>query len=321
MWQRLKGKLIVAVVLTVGIFFVLSLLADVHKVRTSLLSFRWGLLPLILGLACINYLLRFFKWHYYVRTLSITMSAKESLTIFFSGLAMSVTPAKFGEVLKSFLVKQRYGVPMSRTAPIIFAERFTDFVALVILSLIGILGFQYGRSVTFIGLILSILLIVFIFQQKIWIKFISIAERIPKVSPWAAKLDMAYESTLHLLRAKRLVVASGLSLPAWLAEGLGCYVVFEGMNVSISILKAVFIYSFSTLVGAITMLPGGLGGTEGSLTALAVLHGASKPFAVSSTFLIRLCTLWFAVLLGMGVLLWHRKKWETVAVSISTMDK
>jgi len=97
---RLKGKLILAVVLTVVIFLLLGLYADLSQVRSSLFSFRWSVLPLILGLAMLNYFLRFLKWDSYLKALDVSLTAKESLAIFFAGLAMSVTPAKFGEVLK-----------------------------------------------------------------------------------------------------------------------------------------------------------------------------------------------------------------------------
>lgn len=310
----LRGKLAVAVVLTVLIFLLLGLYADLGQVRASLFSFQWLFLPLILGLAMLNYFLRFFKWDSYLRALNVSLSRRESLGIFFAGLAMSVTPAKFGEVLKSFLIKQRCGEPVSRTAPIVFAERVTDFVALVVLALVGVASFQYGRSVVLVGLCLILICLGLIFQRRIWNRCIRIVGGIPRISKWAGRMSTAYESTLQLLKPKQLLVATGLSLPAWLAEGFGCYLVFRGLNVQVSSSFAVFLYSVSTLIGALTMLPGGIGGTEGSLAALAVMQGVSKPLAVSATFLIRLCTLWFAVLLGVAMLIWfqirRKKTWQ-----------
>ena len=313
MWQKLKGRAIITAAVAVGIFFLLGIYADVEKVRTSFLSFRWTFLPLILGLACVNYVVRFFKWDFYVRALGVPLSSRESLAIFFAGLAMSLTPAKFGEVLKSFLVKQRCGIPMSRTASIVFAERFTDFVALVILTLVGLFSFRYGWYVPLVSLVFVCILFGLVSHRKFWERVFSIAGRFPKSSKVVEKLRVAYESTLHLLSIGRLLVAVSLSVPAWLAEGVAYFFVFRGLDVPFVLLGAVFIYSFSTLVGAVTMLPGGLIGTEGSLVALAMVSGVSKPLAVSSALVIRLCTLWFAILLGIVVLVWHRKKWETAA--------
>ena len=63
---------------------------------------------------------------------------------------------------------------------------------------------------------------------------------------------------------------------------------------------AVFILSFSTLVGAVSSLPGGLGAAEASIAGMLVLL-ASIPAetAAAATLLIRFATLWLGVSLGL----------------------
>ena len=81
-----------------------------------------------------------------------------------------------------------------------------------------------------------------------------------------------------------------------------------------SALACVFIYAISTIAGAISMLPGGLGSTElGMSLLLRKLVGASVGQATAATFLIRIITLWFAVVLGAIVLAANQKKFEGVA--------
>jgi uncharacterized protein (TIRG00374 family) len=86
--------------------------------------------------------------------------------------------------------------------------------------------------------------------------------------------------------------------------------VLRGFGARVDVLPATFIYSFATLFGAATLLPGGLGTTEGSLSGLLVLRGVPLPDAVAATFVIRACTLWFAVALGAGVVLRYRDQLE-----------
>ena len=59
-----------------------------------------------------------------------------------------------------------------------------------------------------------------------------------------------------------------------------------------------------TLAGALSFLPGGLVVTEASMVLLLVraAGGLDEPAAVAATILIRPCTLWFAVLLGLVAL-------------------
>ena len=67
-----------------------------------------------------------------------------SLRIFLCGLVMSVTPGKLGEVLKAYLVRRHVGVPVTRTGPIVVAERVTDLLALVLLLFVSSLLFRTG---------------------------------------------------------------------------------------------------------------------------------------------------------------------------------
>jgi uncharacterized membrane protein YbhN (UPF0104 family) len=69
-----------------------------------------------------------------------------------------------------------------------------------------------------------------------------------------------------------------------------------------------FVYAFGTIIGSLTMLPGGVGVTDGSFVFLIVQKGFSKDSAVASTFIIRAVTLWFAV--GVGALfIFFYKSW------------
>jgi uncharacterized protein (TIRG00374 family) len=60
----------------------------------------------------------------------------------------------------------------------------------------------------------------------------------------------------------------------------------------------------------VAMMPGGLGVTEAGMTGLLsrLGRGIDGAVAVGATFVTRLCTLWFAVLVGFVALLWLRRR-------------
>jgi len=59
-----------------------------------------------------------------------------------------------------------------------------------------------------------------------------------------------------------------------------------------------------TIAGALSFLPGGLGVQEGGMVALLVqtAQGVGGATAAAATFITRLCTLWFAVAVGLVAL-------------------
>lgn len=104
-----------------------------------------------------------------------------------------------------------------------------------------------------------------------------------------------------------LILVTIISVVAWFSECYAFYLVFKGLNISASLLYSTFVYAFSTLIGAVSMLPGGIGATEGSMTGLLVMMDIPKHSAVVATLIIRICTLWFAVLVGVLALVLSRK--------------
>ena len=87
----------------------------------------------------------------------------------------------------------------------------------------------------------------------------------------------------------------------WAAEGLALYLLLRFFGADVTPADAVFVFSFSMIVGAASMLPGGLGSTEVTAVVLLTTLGVDFNVAVASTALVRVTTFWFAV--GIGVLM------------------
>lgn len=295
-----------------ALYLAFTIYADFKQVIHAFGKFNIWLLPLLLFLSFLNYFTRFLKWDYYLSIVKVKLKKIDSLSTFMSGLIMSVTPAKLGEVLKSVLVKEITGEPISKTAPIIFAERITDFLSLLVISLTGAIVFDYGGNITILNAIFFVILIVVISNKKIALPIINVSEKIPFIKKYIEHIHSAYESSYQLLKLKPLILMTLLSLVSWGFECLGYYLILVNFNANFGFLWASFSYSFSTIVGAISMLPGGLGLTEGSLTFLLVQKGISADIAVATTFIVRVVTLWFAVLVGIVSLSFYQKRFGKI---------
>ncbi|MCW8809592.1 MAG: flippase-like domain-containing protein [Ignavibacteriaceae bacterium] len=312
MLKKLRQRVLISIVLAGAVYLAFTIYANFTQVLQAFGQFNWLLLPLLLLLSFMNYFARFLKWDYYLSIVHVEMKKVDSLSTFMSGLIMSVTPAKLGEVLKSVLVKEITGVPISKTAPIILAERITDFLSLLIIAITGAFFFDYGGRITIIVAVFIILLILAISNKKIALPIINFAEKIPFIKKYIHNIHSAYESSYQLLKPKPLIQMTLFSLIAWGFECFGYYIILINFNVNFGILWAFFSYSFSTIIGAISMLPGGLGLTEGSLTFLLVEKHVSTDIAVATTFIIRVVTLWFAVLVGIVSLTIYQKRYGKI---------
>jgi len=287
---------------------------DYEKVISSFKNFNWYLLPILLLLSLGNYFSRFLKWEYYLKIIDVKLHKLDSLSIFMSGLIMSVTPGKMGELLKSYLVKQVNGTSISKTAPIVFAERATDFLSLTIIALTGAYFYDYGKNIIILIGVIILTGLLLISNKKLFYKIISLFSNIGFISRHILKISTAYESSSKLLSLTPLLLMTLLSIVSWGFECFGYYLILTNFEIHIDVLWAFFSYSFATIVGAISMLPGGLGVTEGSLTLMLVQKGLSEHSAFAATFIIRAVTLWFAVLVGAISVLFYQKRFGKIII-------
>lgn len=70
------------------------------------------------------------------------------------------------------------------------------------------------------------------------------------------------------------------------------------IGLELPLLASFGIYGLAISIGALSFLPGGLGGTEATMILLLGLAGISTADAGAATIILRLATLWFAVLIG-----------------------
>jgi len=294
------------------VFLIVILVGDLQQVSDQVLHFKWAYFPLVLLLTLLNYILRFFKWHFYLEQVGVKdYPIIKSARLFLAGFPLAVTPGKLGEALKGVWLEKETGLPVSKGISVVLAERISDGLGVLILSTLGVIAYpRYWPAFAIVlgGLIVLIILIQ-IRPAALWL--LDLAAKLPLLKKISSGLRDFYEGSYALFKPKALLVAVSIGVISWLGEGIGMYYVLRGLDVTggwetLSI--AVFVLAFSTVVGAVSALPGGLGAAEASIAGMLVLlMGLTKDTATAATLLIRFATLWFAVVLGLIVWGFSRK--------------
>lgn len=299
-------RLVPGLLLGFFVLLALALLGDLRQVGQTILKFDWRIFPLAILLTLFNYTLRFFKWHYYLGQIGIKgISKRQSLRLFVAGFPLAVTPGKVGEALKGIWLNQISGLPVGRGISVVVAERISDGLAVLALSTLGVIAYPryWPAFLIVLILLLSVIILSQIRPAALWL--LSIGERIPLVKRFVTGIREFYEGSFTLFRPIPSLLAVGLGTVSWLGEGIGFYLILRGLGLADSpklLVSAVFVLSFSTVVGAVSALPGGLGAAEVSIAGMLTLLMQIEPaVATTATLLIRLATLWFGVLLGLFV--------------------
>ena len=270
-------------------------------------TFHWSVFPLVILLTLTNYILRFIKWHFYVRRIGVhDLPIGLSARLFFSSFPLSITPAKIGEALKGVWLNQLSGMPVGRGIAVVMAERISDGLAVMMLAIIGVVAYpQYWPLfAVLLGLLLAVVMITQI--RPLGKAILRFGQRLPIIRRFTRPLDEFYEGSYLLFQPATTIFATGMGMISWVWEGIGLYLILLGLGISpgwkvLSI--AIFVLAFSTIVGAISTLPAGLGVAEVSIAGmLMLLLGMRADIATTATLLVRFATLWFSV--GLGLIVW-----------------
>jgi uncharacterized protein (TIRG00374 family) len=127
------------------------------------------------------------------------------------------------------------------------------------------------------------------------------ATRAPQLSRFRFALDQALASLARLLSTRLALASLALSTLAWGCECVSLWLICVGLEAGIPGLAATFVYAAGTLVGSLVFLPGGLGGTEATMIWLLSALGCTPDVGVAATLIVRLATLWLAVVIGVVV--------------------
>ncbi len=257
---------------------------------------------ILLALSAANYLLRGLRWHAFVRRLGLPLRMGQNMRHFLGGFAMTITPGRLGELIRMRWIAREAHVPFERSAPLVLVDRAADLAAMALILAISLAtstrGIVGGVPVTILAL------------GGAWV-----ATR-PKLLSFMATLG--HKATgrgarlfAKIRRAARTLaifshggtwgVAIVLGLFGWAAEGFAFYLLLAWMDADVTLSMAVAIFVFSALAGGLTGAPGGMGGAEAAMIALLSLEGVSFDIALAATAVIRLTTLWFAILIGVIV--------------------
>ena len=185
-------------------------------------------------------------------------------------------------------------------------------VGLLLLAAVGVFSFEVDRRFIYAGCAMVAIALVFIMFDPAAQFALKTSRRIPGIRRFSDRLYEAHDSTAQMMRPGPLLFATLLAVVSWFFECLAFWLIVGGFQgAAIDIHPATFIYAAMTIAGALSFLPGGLGVTEAGMLLLLTRLGSglTRSSAAAATFVTRLCTLWFAVVVGLiALVVFSRRK-------------
>ena len=216
-----------------------------------------------------------------------------------SGAALTIIPGKVGELVKSQLLKTKFGIARSKTVPIVILEQFYTAFGIVTLSFFGIWYFELGVYV--FGFFAAVLVFVFVLlsSRNTFNKIASLLEKRKFTSKFVEPLSSSYDAIKNGIRGPITLYASSLSILFWLIEAISIYFILLAFGVeTIEFVAIISTYTTSIMLGILSFLPIGIGVVEGTLASFFTIYGIDVSLALTIVIVIRLFTRWYGVSFG-----------------------
>ena len=297
--MKIINKIIIIVIAVIGLYAIFLIASDINTIADKISSFKIEFLPIIIILVTCSWFVLFTRWHLLLMNSKIFIPKKNSFIIYLSGIALTIIPGKVGELVKSQLLKTKFGIPRSKTVPIVILEQFYTLVGLIVISFFGIWYFELGTYV--IGFFTAVLVFSFILisSKRIFNKLMVILEKRKITSKFVEPLSLSYDTVRKSIRGPIVFYAIALTSIFWLLEAVTVYFVLLSFGVDgIEFLMVIPTYATSIMLGFLSFLPMGLGVVEGSLASFFSLQGIEVSLSLTLVIIIRIFTRWYGVAVG-----------------------
>jgi uncharacterized membrane protein YbhN (UPF0104 family) len=270
----------------------------------SIQRLGFGAIALGTSVASVAYLIRFGRWHLILCWLGYRLAVGLNLRIYLSGLAVTTSPGKLGETIRSLLLLPR-GVALRSSLAAFFADRLSDIAGVAALAVAASLAM--GKTTFLFESILIGTLVcggVAAIALKNGVAEAVLAKlvRMPRAAFWGQRLIGPALRWAEVWTVPRAMLCAFAAFFAYGLQALVFAAYVLVLDGSIAIEHSVFIFASSTLIGAASMIPGGLGAMEAAVVYQLTEAGMPASAAVAAAIAHRLSTLWFGIGIGIAAL-------------------
>ena len=242
---------------TIVLYAIFLFVLDFNLIQEKISNFKINYLPLILLLVSASWIPVIIKWHFLLKNCQIEIPLAKSVAVFLSGMFFYITPGQIGALMKSQILKTRSNIPRTKTAPIVLVEKVYDLIGAIVASIIGIIILGIHHHLIIIGILVLSTIFFFMYYRPATEFFFKRLIKTKFFSKYVENLSEFYEIIQKSTNVKVATICILLAVTYWFIVSAAGYYVLMSFDINIlDYLKVLAIYATSTLLGAISFVPG-----------------------------------------------------------------
>lgn len=272
---------------------------------------------------------RTWRWHYMLRHIAPIPLSRLFPVVIIGYMGNNVYPARAGEVLRSYILRRKEGVPISASLATVVLERLFDGLVMLLFVFVTLPFAPLPRtyavlvtifSVLFFGALLAFLLLAARPQRmsRVYSAFVDrfVPERFrPRVH---GVFDRFVEGLQSLRSPRELAFIFLSSTLIWLTETLKYWFVMHAFPFEVSFLVLMLMTAVVNLTTTLPSAPGYIGTFDVPGIAILTAYGVPQAIATGYTLVLHVA-LWLPItLLGAIYMLVEHIGWKDVERAAKT---
>jgi len=255
------------------------------ELGAALSRFQLAYLPLVLCLSLAYYLLKGYQWHLFLKPLKLDHGAVETILIYFAGQPTAILP--LGELSRAFILRQHAKVNLGRVSATVVVQELLYPIGLIAAAVPGAGQFPGAQAAVVVALLGILGISTILLWPEAFAFVMRFAVKVPIVRHYSADLISLHKDVIFIARRPATLGPALLGPVAAVIAIAMFYFTVRSVGVDLGLYQAAFVYAVAHLAGGISLLPGGIGAYEGSMTFLLVAFGVAIPVAAAIAILNR----------------------------------
>jgi uncharacterized protein (TIRG00374 family) len=242
-------------------------------VGAALTHFNLILIAPILLLSLLVYVLQGIRWHFLLRDVGTHLHLRDTILVNLAGQTITAI-VPLGDLTRAAFASTAGGTDFGIVAATVTVQELSYTLLLILSALPAILTLGYGLAAV-IPIVIGIALIVTVLTvSRVFCLVHSLLARIPFLNKLLPAIDELQQETVKLLHRPDALALSILDA----ARVAVAVTLFWLMLVALEPgragwWQAAFVLALSTIGGAVSLIPGGVGANEASVAALLIFLG------------------------------------------------
>ena len=297
-----SNKLYIAFIITSVVIVIYSLITQFIFGETifKLISSIWPNLVLSICILNLSIFFRYLRWRYLLFSIGLRPNLKRDIINWMASFAFIATPGKIGELVRINFYKKDFNISRSKIFSILAIEKVSDLISITLVCILSLNSISVINYRLLIYSFLLISLVFFLICKNKSILLNSIKLFFPKINN--KSLSHIYISFKEASKINVFFISLSIGSFGWFIECFSIYKLLSYLKgYNFSFFQASFAHTASSLVGLISLIPGGIAATEFTTSKILMNYGLQIDNAIIYSFLIRLITIWYATIIGLFI--------------------